>query len=181
MNRGLRNVAGSCAHAWALVAVSVGASTAAEGQRSPASAADSLVLVRTRCYGECPAYRLSLTAAGEVTFASHNPGDVTRARDTVESSTLANLVQRAERIGFFALPDRLMGDKTLCPIFDTDHPTATLTVFIVAGTKAVEDYSGCVTGTDHSIADVVARLRDLERAVDSATGSKRWVRPARFR
>jgi hypothetical protein len=60
---------------------------------------------------------------------------LTQARDTVGPATLANLVQRAENIGFFALRERLMGDKTLCPIVATDHPTVTLTIFRIVGTR----------------------------------------------
>ena len=151
--------------------------SAAEAQRSAAPAADSLVLVRTPCFGTCPAYRLSLTSAGEITFAPLNLGELRQARDTVGRATLATLVQRAESIGFFALPERLTGDATLCPIVATDHPTVILTIFRAGRARMVEDYTGCFIDTDHGAVDAVMPLRALEAAVDSATYSHRWVRP----
>ena len=146
-----------------------------------ASAADSLVLERTRCFGTCPAYRLTLTAAGNVDFVSRDAAGGTRRTGTVERATLAALVQRAEAFGFFALPARLERNSSLCTDWATDHPTVTVTIYRATGAKAVEDYHGCFSRVDHSVVDVVRQLRDFERAVDSATGSQRWVRPARRR
>src|SRR5688572_25371499 len=143
----------------------------------PASEADSLVLERTRCFGTCPAYRLKLTAAGRVDFVSRG-GDATRDSGNVSRATLATLVQRAEAFGFFALPERLQRGSPLCADWATDHPTVTVTIYRAGGAKAVEDYHGCSNRSDHSVVDVVRRLRDFEHAVDSATGSNRWVRPA---
>ncbi len=161
-----------------LVAAALAAACSpALAQRPTAAAADSLVLERTLCYGICPAYRVSLTAAGRVSFVSRNPDDTTRGFDAVPPATLATLVRRAEALGFFALPDRLLGDPSLCPLAATDHATATLTIFRAAGVKVVEDYQGCFARA----VDVVGRLRALETAVDSAVGSRRWARPARRR
>jgi hypothetical protein len=144
-----------------------------------ATSADSLVLERTACYGICPAYRLSLDRAGAVRFASRNTDDATQARDQVAPATLGALVARARRTGFFALPARLRGDATLCPDYATDHPTVRLAIFGPGLTHQVEDYHGCFARADHSVVPPVAALRALELAVDSATGSARWVRPNR--
>jgi Domain of unknown function (DUF6438) len=141
------------------------------------SEADSLVLERTGCFGTCPAYRLSLTAAGRVDFRSRG-GDATHESGNVSQATLAALVQRAEAFGFFALPDRLQRGSPLCADWATDHPTVMVTIYRASGAKAVMDYHGCFSRSDHSVVDVVRQLRDFERAVDSATGSNRWVRPA---
>jgi hypothetical protein len=141
------------------------------------SEADSLVLERTRCFGTCPPYRLSLTAAGRVDFLSRG-GDATRDSGNVSQATLAALVQRAEAFGFFALPDRLQRGSPICTDWATDHPTVIVTIYRASGAKAVVDYHGCFNHSDHSVVDVVRQLRDFERAVDSATCSSRWVRPA---
>ena len=155
-------------------ATQVGAS-----QAGPATA-DSIVLERTRCYGTCPAYRLSVAAAGQVAFTSRNPGDEGRsARDSTTPGAFAGLVREAREIGFFALPDTIAADRTLCPAESTDSPTATVTVFARAGTKQVVDYRGCGGGADPEARRRVAALRALEARIDSVAGSSRWVRPAR--
>jgi hypothetical protein len=150
---------------------------------SSVAAADSLVLERAPCFGDCPSYRLVLDASGRVAYASRNPGDSTSGTDRVAPSTLATLVARAEALDFFGLPGRVRDEPALCPRFATDHPTATLVIYRAAGAKSVEDYHGCrLEGAAAPAA--VARLRQLralEAAVDSLTGSARWVRPAERR
>jgi hypothetical protein len=133
--------------------------------------ADSIVLERTRCYGTCPAYRLSLARSGAVRFRSLDPGDSARvAADTLPPGAFERLEKQAAQIGFDALPDRIMASR-LCGGFATDHPGANVTIFRGACAKRVEDYLGCRPGPEE--------LRHFEEAIDSAAGSDRWVRNAR--
>jgi hypothetical protein len=142
---------------------------------------DSIRLERTLCYGTCPAYQLQLDQAGRISFSSLNPGDSGRsAQDVVSPEALLFLQREAERIGFFALPDKLEG-TALCADWATDHPTVTVTVFRREGLKRVVDYHGCFERADHSVRPVVAQLRTFEEIIDGVTGSFRWVRPARRR
>jgi hypothetical protein len=147
---------------------------------SPAASADSLVRERAPCFGSCPSYRLVLDASGRVAYESRNPGDSTRASDRVAPATLATLVARAEALDFFALPARVRDEPALCPRFATDHPTATLVIHRAAGAKSVEDYHGCRLdgGAGPAAVARLQQLRALEAAVDSLTGSSRWVLPA---
>jgi hypothetical protein len=143
------------------------------------AAADRLALERTRCYGTCPAYRVVLDAAGRVAFASRNPDDSTRATATVPPATLGALVARAESGGFLALPARVQGDPRLCAREATDGPSATLVIYRASGVVSVEDYRGChAAEADSASAGRLEGLRALQAAMDSATGSARWVRPA---
>ena len=136
-------------------------------------AADSIVLERTRCFGTCPAYRLSLARSGVVRFHSRNPGDEAReASGTVSPGAFEGLVQQAARLGFWSLPDQIAG-SALCERQATDHPTATVTLFGRRGAKRVEDYLGCF--------DAPQELRRFETAIDSVAGSRQWVRPSAIR
>jgi hypothetical protein len=166
-----------------IVAIVVGFTLGACAQsvRSDAkvTAADSIVLERTVCFGTCPAYRLSLTRQGQVSFESRNPGDTSRhARDSVSVTSLGVLTAMADSLGFETLPDTIANDSALCPDKATDHPTATITIFRGVQSKHVVDYHGCFASVDHSTVPAVARLRQLETAIDSLAGSQRWVRPA---
>src|SRR5690242_15779041 len=144
--------------------------------------ADSLVLERSRCFGFCPAYRLSLRADGSVAFASRNPGDTARtATDSISPEKLEWLVQEAGRIGFFALPPEILKDHALCPVAATDHPGATVTIFRADSAHRVVDYLGCRVGSDTSATARLESLRQFESAIDSVAQSQRWVRPASLR
>ena len=142
---------------------------------------DSVHLERTLCYGTCPAYRLHIDRMGHINFASLNPGEEGRvARDSVSPEALLFLAREAERIGFYALPDRLEGTD-FCADWATDHPTVTVTIFRAAGVKSVRDYHGCSERADHSVRPAIAQLRTFESMIDGVAASFRWVRSSRRR
>jgi hypothetical protein len=146
---------------------------------SASSAADSIVLERTICYGTCPAYRLRLSDGGAIRFESRNPGDEGRiAEDTAAPATLASLVSRARAIDFFDLPPEIAADPTLCQNRATDHSTVVLTIFTKTEATRVQDYLGCFETTQRGVQPRVVRLRSFEAEVDSVLQSSRWTQPA---
>jgi hypothetical protein len=127
----------------------------------------------------CPAYQLAVTRTGSVSFVSRNPDDSTRtATGRVAPSVLDSLYARAVRIGFFALPDTLTGNRTYCSRWATDLPGASVTITTSAGTKSVNDYHGCAADTP-AASEKLTELRIFEAAIDSLTGSSRWIQPSR--
>jgi hypothetical protein len=141
---------------------------------------DSVVLERSLCFGTCPAYRLRVSRAGEVLFASRNPGEErVTAVDTVEAWVTDSLAIEADRSGFFDLPDRITA-APLCQTMRTDSPTITIGVF-GPRTKRVVYYTGCNLGSDPSLASAIRALPQLAARVDSLTRAGRWIRPARLR
>lgn len=156
---------------------------ACHGNQQPAAtrapAADSLVLERTLCYGSCPAYRLSIAGNGGVTFTSHNPGDSTGTKtDSIQPAQLAWLLDEATRIGFFALPEVIADDSTLCSLRATDRPTTTVTIFRADSTHKVVDCHGCYAAHDLAVTASIEKLRSFENEIDSVAQSSRWIRPA---
>ena len=140
------------------------------------------MLERTLCYGTCPAYRLRLSSTGRAQFRSRNPNDLGRVHsDTLPSGGFYFLMEMAEQIGFFELPDRIDGaDSTWCPDHATDHPTYIGTIYSGSWRKRVVYYTGCYTGVgEHTVAESLGRLRQFFSAIDSVAGSDRWVRPGR--
>jgi len=141
---------------------------------SPASTGvESITLERTRCFGSCPAYRLSIARDGAVRFQSLNPGDSTVATDRIAAAGFDSLAREAERIGFRSFPDVIRDDDELCGPMATDLPGARVTIQGSDGTKTVDDYHGC-----HGQNERLVRLRRFESRIDSVAGSSRWVRPA---
>jgi hypothetical protein len=151
----------------------------AEGCRSAAPRAstqadeptrvDSVSLERTRCYGTCPTYRVVLTRDGDVRFTS---GDARFPRTAAASfipASLDELAAEARVAGFWSLPARIADQPALCGARATDFPSAIVTVFTRAESRAVEDYRGC-----HG--EGLERLRRLEEHIDSVAGSGRWLR-----
>jgi hypothetical protein len=122
--------------------------------------ADFLVkLERTRCFGTCPAYAVSIDAAGNVIYQG---GDFVRVkgRRTARITPLqvAALAAAAERIQFFTLKDRYDA-----PI--TDFPTTHVTVTSNGITKSIADYFGAPDA-----------LEEFEELIDRTAGTARWIR-----
>lgn len=159
--------------AFALLALATACSPMPAPDTAAPSSDDSLVLERTRCYGFCPAYQLTLDGSGEVRFQSRNPDDSTTGADRIDPAAFASLLAEAERIGFWTLPDDIQADASLCGPAATDAPTVTITLRAEGRTKRVEHDHGCRGGDER-----LAALRRFENRVDRVAGSSRWVRPA---
>lgn len=144
-----------------------------------AATVDSLVLERTPCFGFCPTYRLSIARSGAVVFeptARTAADGVARDSASVPSATLDSLVARAERIGFFGLPELVREDSTLCQALVTDHPSVVLSVHQPSGVHRVDYYTGCyANGGDSRRVAVLDSLGALAAAIDSAANVARWL------
>jgi hypothetical protein len=143
--------------------------TAPEGGARPAASAavDSLVLMRTRCYGTCPAYRVVLRPSGEVRFQQSWPDSLPAHRGTITPAQFSALVAGADAAGFWTLPTLMAENSEVCGMVRTDSPTTVVGVYGAARTHVVEDYSGC--------SRVPTALRAWEARIDSVAGVSRWV------
>jgi hypothetical protein len=153
-------------------------SAAGPGTSRVPARADSLILERTRCFGSCPAYRLTLRADGRVSFVSLVPRDSSLIfLDSIAPAKVAWLVEQADRIGLAKLPPVIAADSTLCTVRATDHPTATVALFRAGSTTRVEDYRGCYAGPTLTVAPSLARLRRYAGQIDSVARTERWTAP----
>jgi Domain of unknown function (DUF6438) len=158
-----------CAAA-AVIAIGV-SGTSSESQGQPDSVPEDLVikLERTRCFGACPVYTVSIDAKGDVTYEGIRFVQVQgRVTDRIPVARVAALLATADRIGFFELNDRYRtkknpdGSETIV----TDLPTTFVTITSGGRTKRIEDYYGSPDS-----------LKELERQIDDAAGTKRWIKP----
>jgi hypothetical protein len=127
-----------------------------------------VTLGRTGCFGSCPAYRVSIDAQGNV---SYDGGLFVRVsgnqKAVIPASRVADIVETIGRIGFFDLRSEYKtldhGDGTATTI--SDAPTTIVSVTLNGRQKQVTDYFG-----------TPASVRELERLIDDAAGTKRWIR-----
>jgi hypothetical protein len=121
-----------------------------------------ITLSRSVCFGYCPAYSVSVTGDGAVTYEGHQHVHVRGVqRSTISREAVARLVERFDAIGFESLQDHYRSDVT-------DLPTYTLVLERSGRRKVVEDYSGLAAGMPRAV-------RDLQDEVDRVTGTARWV------
>ena len=131
---------------------------------------DMIALVRTRCFGGCPAYELTLSRGGPVQVRGDD-ARAARAVAQVPDSVLDALGRRALAGGFFALAARANPDREFCPVHATDHPT--IRILIVQGNQhsEVTHYTGCfLSVSPRRQAPELAAVEELARAIDAAAG-----------
>lgn len=132
-----------------------------------------ITLERTRCYGRCPVYEVTIDALGEVVWRGAK--DVAHeglARAKLESlDGLRALWGRLDAVDYAALtpsgdPER---DAKLCPSVFSDNPSAIVTIVANGTERVVDDYLGC---EGYPPLDA---FRALEQELDMVAGTKAWV------
>lgn len=134
-----------------------------------------ITLERTRCYGSCPIYVVTLDARGEIVWNGRkHVAHAGHTRAKLESlDGLRALFGRLEAVDYAAItpsgdPER---DAKLCPSMWSDHPSAVVTIVANGTEHVVDDYQGCEGYPP------LEAFRALEREIDEVAGTAAWIRP----
>jgi hypothetical protein len=120
-------------------------------------------LLRTVCYGRCPAYSVTIRGDGSVHFSGEKYVQIQGEHDAhIAPAAVMELVRQFEAANFFAA-----GENYIARV--TDNPTYKLTLTVAGQTKTVTDYVGEQVG-------MPLVITDLENAVDDAAGTERWIK-----
>ena len=139
--------------------------------RTPAATADpefEVELRRQGCFGRCPSYRVSLSADGTVRFVGEryvaSPGE---HKGQVPASVVAALRADLQREPFVSLDGRYTPSDPRCGSAATDMASVSIAIRDGGFRRDIEHYLGCSTAP--------GSLRDLAAAIDTASGSARWI------
>lgn len=123
-------------------------------------------LERTRCYGTCPAYSLTIHGDGRVEYVDkEKDGAKAPKKGTVDRSAVKALVSEFTRTKFLSLPDYLL-EKCTCRRC-TDLPSAITEIVIRGETHRVRHDYGCGCAPKE--------LFELESAIDKAANVEQWT------
>lgn len=121
-----------------------------------------ITLTRTVCFGFCPAYRVTITGDGQVTYVGERFVNVTgERRAQIPRADVDRLLQRFDQIGFEQLRDEYRARVT-------DLPTYTITLERNGRRKSVADYGGLGAGMPQAV-------RDLQDEIDRVANTGQWV------
>jgi hypothetical protein len=124
----------------------------------PSSPNMTITLDRSVCYGNCPAYSLSVYGNGSVNYGGKSFVAVKRNQvSTVSQEDVQTLLDKANEIGYFGLKD-----KYTAPL--PDLPTTITSITIEGVKKRIVDYAGAPDG-----------LKAFEEMIDQISGSAKWV------
>jgi hypothetical protein len=156
---------------WLLAGIILAAATGCASSPVPSSGSDqapiSISLERTRCFGACPSYILTILVDGTVTFEGrHFVKKIGVFKKRIPPARLQPIFGKIEAIRFWELEDsyrtKKHPDGRISMI--TDQPTQYVTVTTATKSKRVEDYYGTPPG-----------LRELEAMIDEVAGVAEWV------
>ncbi len=121
-----------------------------------------ITLTRSVCFGFCPAYRVTITGEGEVTYVGERFVNVTGEQHAQASrADVQRLLERFDAIGFEQLQDRYSAHVT-------DIPTYTITLERDGRSKTVVDYGGLSVGMPRAV-------RELQDEIDRVANTAQWV------
>ncbi|HVS72536.1 MAG TPA: DUF6438 domain-containing protein [Phycisphaerae bacterium] len=118
-------------------------------------------LERTRCFGTCPAYKVTIDEHGTVTFVGTYRATAPGPHLTsIPPAAVRSLLTQARSLGFWS-----MQSKYTAAI--TDLPTTITTITIDNQTKSVEDYFNAPEA-----------LHKLETLIDQTANTAQWIAPS---
>ena len=153
----------------AIFALAVFAESNRQSTAAPQGIPDDFVirLVRSTCFGACPAYSVTIDANGHVTYEGKKFVRVQgRQTDRIPVARVASLLATIERIRFFELDNsyRIIHNPDGSTTSVTDLPTTLVEVTSAGRSKQVEDYLGAPES-----------LKQLEKQIDETARTKRWI------
>jgi hypothetical protein len=119
-------------------------------------------LVRTMCFGSCPAYLVTVSTSGIVFEGDHYVKAMGKQTARVDADAVRQLAKQFIDADFYSM-------DAVYKASVTDNPSYILSITIDGHTKKVEDYVGPSVG-------MPAIITDLENAVDDFAQTDRWIR-----
>ncbi|HYL92270.1 MAG TPA: ankyrin repeat domain-containing protein [Alphaproteobacteria bacterium] len=125
----------------------------------------SITLERTRCYGTCPDYTVTLGGDGNVRYMGRFYVEIPGAQTAkIQPEQIKELLAAFDAIHFFELQDKYIDPCT-------DNPTEFISLSVDGKSKRIENYF-CGTAKPGPQAD----LATLARQIDSLAGTSRWIK-----
>lgn len=132
----------------------------------------TVTLQRSACFGNCPAYTVTVTPGGQVDFTGHLHVQTDSARGNATPAQRDAISAALKQAGFSAMQPSYVSRDDGCERVMTDQPGVKITVADAAGSKTVDFYFGCAGAA----ADAVKpRIRQLADTIDQQLGTARWI------
>ncbi|KRE90766.1 hypothetical protein ASG87_01125 [Frateuria sp. Soil773] len=139
--------------------------------RAGDAAQPSVTLQRTTCFGSCPAYAVTVSPDGRVSFEGQMHVQAKSASARVDAGRYAAILAAVRQAGLESMRDNYVAHGNGCDQVATDMPSIRIAL-AGARTKSVYFYLGC-SGQE---ADAVRpRIEELARTIDQQLDTARWI------
>ena len=122
-----------------------------------------ITLERTRCFGVCPAYTLTIYGDGQVVYDSKDFVRIEGTRTAnISEEKVRQLVTEFQNIDYFSLDDSYEEFNV------TDMPSAITSITINGQTKTIRHYHGDLSAPK--------KLTELENRIDQIVNTDQWIK-----
>lgn len=123
-------------------------------------------LERTTCYGDCPAYKLTIYGDGRVEYEGMANVKLTNKEEGhVQPGDLKKILAAFDKANYFSIKPYTY-DTCTCTLC-TDMPTAITEIHAKGKSHRVEHYYGCRCAP--------RELWELEEGIDRIVGTEQWT------
>ena len=123
-------------------------------------------LERTTCYGDCPAYKLTIYGDGRVEYEGTANVKLTNKKEGhVQPGDLKKILAAFDKANYFSIKPYTY-DTCTCTLC-TDMPTAITEIHAKGKSHRVEHYYGCRCAP--------RELWELEEGIDRIVGTEQWT------
>jgi Domain of unknown function (DUF6438) len=130
--------------------------------------AATIRMERTRCYGNCPAYTVTIHGDGRVEYSGTFGVKVKEAQTgRIEPDAVKRLLSQFAQAKFLAIKADYSAEKCSCTRRCTDMPSAVTELVAGGATHVVNHYYGCGCAPK--------ALFELESAIDKAAQVEQWT------
>ena len=135
--------------------------------------ADTIIrLERSDCFYICPAYVVTISADGSVTFEGKaNVRVLGKAQTQIAVEKVRELVTTFLKIKYFSLRDNYNSARDGCHISNGDTSSVITSIVMGGRAKSVNHYLGCFPRKEHSL-DALLRL---EEQIDEVANTAQWI------
>jgi Domain of unknown function (DUF6438) len=122
---------------------------------------------RTGCYGNCPAYKLTIRGDGHVDYKGIRDVMTTGNKSgSIDDTGLRSILAAFSKANFFSIGDDVSEQKCSCRVC-TDFPTVLTTIDVAGNMHSVSNYHGCGCSSDE--------LWNLEKTIDKVVNVEQWT------
>lgn len=130
-----------------------------------------ITLERTRCFGACPVYKLTIFSDGRVDYEGIKyVRRIGKATGHISRARLNDLVEEFTNIYYFNLPASYTPGTKQCPQVVTDMPSAITSLTWRRRSHSVNHYHGCRGPS------ALESLTELENKIDEVLNVTKWTK-----
>ncbi|CAN5869677.1 hypothetical protein BH20ACI4_BH20ACI4_33670 [soil metagenome] len=133
---------------------------------------------RSACFGNCPAYNLTIYENGKVIFEGVKFTKIKEKEEiNLDEEKINALIGEIEKADFYSFKDIYDGKSGNCPAFWFDSPNVVISIKLREKEKTILHNLGCEEKSKviTSVKVFPSQLYNLENKIDEIVETKRWI------